>query len=346
VTLSRTWGGGTISLMRKGLVFSVAVLACVAILLSWRLYAFLTTSTALPSSSVLVFVRQGESLQTIAQRFASAGVITNATLFVWWSRVVGRDRRIKSGEYEFTTPLSPLALLQILTKGEGLRHAVTITEGMTLKEVASLLAKKGFGSEESFLCLNNDPDFLAAWGLPPEGMEGYLYPDTYHFSWLTSAEEILGRMILRLYKAVSPEMYRQADAQGQSLHQTLTLASLIEKETGVAEERPLVAAVFHNRLQQGMPLQCDPSVIYGLAEFDGNLTRQHLQTPSPYNTYLIRGLPPGPIASPGIESIRAALNPAQNDYLYFVARGDGSHVFSSNLATHNQAVLRFQQRRS
>jgi peptidoglycan lytic transglycosylase G len=344
--LSLIRGDGTIFFMRKGLFVSVVMLACGMGLLSWRLYAFLTTPTPLPSSPVLVFVHQGESLQTIARRFASAGAITNATLFAWWSRLVGKDRSLKSGEYELRTPLSPLALLQILTKGSGTRHTVTITEGMRLKEIASLLAKKGFGSEESFLCLNSDPDFLAAWGLPPEGMEGYLYPDTYYFSWLTSPEEIFGHMILRLYKAVSPDLYRQAEAQGQSWHQTLILASLIEKETSIAEERRLIAAVFHNRLRQGMPLQCDSSVIYGLPEFDGNLTRQHLQTPSLYNTYLIRGLPPGPIASPGIESIRAALNPAQSNYLYFVARGDGSHVFSSDLATHNQAVHRFQARRS
>ena len=177
-------------------------------------------------------------------------------------------------------------------------------------------------------------------------MEGYLYPDTYQFSWSASPEEILGRMVERFYTAVSPAMYRRAAAMDLSLHQVITLASLIEKETGAATERTLVASVFYNRLRQGIPLQCDPSVIYGLDKFDGNLTRQHLLTPTPYNTYLFRGLPPGPIASPGLEAILAALNPARLDYLYFVARGDGTHVFSSDLATHNRAVQRFQRGRS
>jgi UPF0755 protein len=197
--------------------------------------------------------------------------------------------------------------------------------------------------------LNTEPHFLARWGLPPQGLEGYVYPDTYHFSWLASPEEIVGQLVARLYTALSPDLYRRAATLGLSMHEVLTLASLIEKETAVAEERTLVSAVFHNRLRKRMPLQCDPTVIYGLIrldQFDGNLTRQHLRTPTAYNTYLLPGLPPGPIASPGIESIRAALHPAENTYLYFVARGDGTHVFSSNLAEHNRAVQYFQKRQS
>ena len=220
---------------------------------------------------------------------------------------------------------------------------VTITEGMTLKQIATLLATKGLGAEESFLCLNADQAFLERWGLPSQGMEGYLYPDTYYFSWLASPEEILGRMIERFYTVLRPDMYRRAAALDLSAHEVITLASLIEKETGTDAERPLVSAVFHNRLKKGIPLQCDPTVIYGLDHFDGNLTRAHLQTPTPYNTYLLRGLPPGPIANPGLKAILAALQPADQNYLYFVARGDGTHEFSSDLATHNRAVQRFQK---
>ncbi|MBI3304170.1 MAG: endolytic transglycosylase MltG [Deltaproteobacteria bacterium] len=332
--------------MKKGLIAGVLVFACVCGFASWRLYRFLTTPGSAPLHPVLVFVPEGTPLRVIAQRLASAGLIISARLFAWYTRLTGADRKIKSGEYVFTAPLSPLALLRILRDGEGLRHVVTVAEGMTFRQIAALLAARGLGAEESFLCLNVDPVFLAAWGLPPQGLEGYLYPDTYQFSWRASPEEILGRMVERFYAAISPAMYRQSATLDLSLHQVITLASLIEKETGAATERTLVATVFHNRLRQGIPLQCDPSVIYGIESFDGNLTRRHLLTPTLYNTYLFRGLPPGPIASPGLEAILAALNPAKLDYLYFVARGDGTHVFSSDLATHNRAVHSFQRGRS
>jgi UPF0755 protein len=332
--------------MKKGLIATLLACVCVCGLAGWRLYSFLTTPGPALAQGVLIFVPEGTTLRATAQLLAAQGLITSARLFSWWARVTGVDRRIRSGEYMFTAPLPPLALLRILTSGEGLRHVMTVTEGMTFRQIAALLAARDLGAEESFFCLNADPVFLATWGLPPQGMEGYLYPDTYQFSWQSAPEEILGRMIERFYTAISPAMYRQASELGFSLHQVITLASLIEKETGLSSEKNLVAAVLHNRLRQGMPLQCDPTVIYGIEGFDGNLTRQHLLIPTLYNTYLFRGLPPGPIASPGLESILAALNPAKLDYLYFVARGDGSHEFSADLATHNRAVQRFQRGRS
>jgi len=332
--------------MRKGLIAVVLLLAFVCSMAGWRLYQFLVTPSPVLKHPTLIFVRKGMTLHETAQQLVSAGVISSARLFVWWARLTRADRQIKSGEYLFTTPLSPLALLRRLTQGEGLRHVVTITEGTTLRQISALLAAQGLGAEENFLCLNQDPSFLAAWGLPSQGLEGYLYPDTYHFSWLASPQEILGQIVERFYAALSPAMYRQAEALDFSEHQIITLASMIEKETGTASERPLIAAVFHNRLRKGMPLQSDPTVIYGMDHFDGNLTRQHLLTATPYNTYLFRGLPPGPISNPGRESLLAALYPAERDYLYFVAKGDGTHVFSSNLSAHNRAVHRFQRGRS
>jgi UPF0755 protein len=340
------WGRCYCCPVKRSLIISVITLSCICVFAGWRLYDFLTKPGPKLSHAVIIFVPQGATLRVTAQLLAAEGIITNARLFTWWAQFTGADRKLKSGEYLFTMPLSPLTLLRVLTSGEGLRHVVTVTEGTTFRQVVTLLAEKGLGTEEQFLCLNSDPTFLSAWGLPPQGLEGYLYPETYHFSWLESPEEILGRMVERFYTALSPAMYRQVAARGLSLHEVITLASLIEKETGTGAERALVAAVFHNRLRKGMPLQCDPSVIYGLNGFDGNLTRQHLLSPTPYNTYLFRGLPPGPIASPGLESILAALNPAKLDYLYFVARGDGTHVFSSDLDAHNRAVHRFQGGRS
>ncbi|HJY80743.1 MAG TPA: endolytic transglycosylase MltG [Candidatus Binatia bacterium] len=331
------------SLMKRGLIVGVLLLASVCSVVGFFLYQSFTTPGPSLKHPVIIFVPKGMTLQIIAQRLASEGLIPNARLFAWWARFIGADRQLKSGEYLFTTPLSPLALLRMLTSGEGLHHAVTATEGMTFRQISALLAAQGLGAEENFLCLNDDPTFLAAWGLPPQGMEGYLYPDTYRFSWLTSPEEILGRMVERFYATINSAMYRQAVALDLSMHQVITLASIIEKETGAPAERPLIAAVFYNRLRKGMPLQSDPTVIYGINHFDGNLTRQHLLTPTPYNTYLFHGLPPGPIASPGLESLLAALYPAERDYLYFVAKGDGTHVFSSDLNTHNRAVQRFQR---
>lgn len=323
-------------------------LSCVGVLglACWFFYRFLHAPGPALSYPVRIFIPERSTLRATAELLTAEKLVSNARLFSLWARLTKEDRKIQSGEYLFTTALSPLALLRILTRGENLRSTVTVVEGMTFKQIVALLVTKGLGVEEHFLCLNSDPHFLAAWGLPPQGMEGYLYPATYQFSRRAAPEETLGYMIGRFYAAVSPTMYRKAEALGFSFHQTVTLAALIEKEASAAPERNLVSAVFHNRLRQGMPLQCDSSVIYGIPGFDGNLTRQHLLTPSLYNTYLLRGLPPGPIANPSSESMLAALNPAHSNYLYFVAKGDGTHEFSADLSSHNRAVRQFQKGRS
>lgn len=332
--------------MMRRLVAGAFFSTCVVSLVVWFFYLFLTTPGKELVYPVRVVIPERASLRSIAQLLAAEKLVSHWRLFSLWARVTKADRKIQSGEYLFTSAVSPLALLRILTRGESLRFTVTIVEGMTFRQIAALLETKGLGKEEQFLCLNDDTGFLARWGLPPEGIEGYLYPATYQFSRRAAPEEIVGHMVSRFYASINPSTYRRAAALNFSLHQVLTLAALIEKETGAAPERGLISAVFHNRLLQGMPLQCDSSVIYGISRFDGNLTRQHLQTPSPYNTYLLRGLPPGPIANPSTESVLAALTPAPSDYLYFVARGDGTHEFSADLASHNKAVRRFQKGRS
>ena len=332
--------------MTKRLLAGLLFCICFAGFSAWLGYRFLHSPGPPLSYPVRIFIPEGSTLQGTAERLAVEKLITNAKFFSLWARVTGADRRIQSGEYLFTAAITPIELLRVLIQGKTLRLTVTVVEGATFKQIVTLLAAKGLGAEEQFLCLNIDQNFLARWGLPPQGMEGYLYPATYQFSRRASPEEILGRMIERFYAALSPRLYRKINALGSDVHEMLTLASLIEKETGTASERNLVSAVFHNRLRQGMPLQCDSSVIYGVSNFNGNLTRQHLMTPSPYNTYLLRGLPPGPIASPSIDSMLAALNPAQSNYLYFVARGDGTHEFSADLSAHNRAVRRFQKGQS
>lgn len=332
--------------MKKKLILCGLALLFGTGLFVWYVRSLLITPGPQVPFPVTVLIPQGVPLRTSVTTLVSEGVLVNGWALVWWARLTGADRRIKSGEYEFTEPISPLELLRRLVEGESLRFMVTIPEGKTVKEVAALLAAKGLGTEENFLCLNTDPAFLDRWGLPPQGLEGYLFPDTYFFSRLATPEEILGKMIERFYTVFTAAMYRRAEELKMSPHEVVTLASLVEKETGAADERPLVSSVFHNRLKRGMLLQCDPTVIYGVKNFDGNLTRLHLQTPTPYNTYLIPGLPPGPIANPGLQSLLATLNPAARPYLYFVAKGDGTHEFSSDLATHNRAVQRFQKGRS
>lgn len=309
-------------------------------------YARLNTPGPPLAAPARLFIAPGSTLQQTAQMLVAEGILASVQPFRFWAQFTGKDHSIQSGEYILETPLTPLRLLETLTQGQVIHHMVTLPEGLTLKQIARRLEDHGFGPQEQFLSLSTSPQFLAKWDLQEYGLEGYLYPDTYFFSKQSAAEDILERMVARLSEVFTPAMQRQARELGFSQHEVLTLASLVEKETGAAEERPLIAGVFHNRLRQNIPLQCDPTVIYGIPNFDGNLTRRHLRTPTPYNTYMFTGLPPGPIASPGLAAIQAVLSPAQTDYLYFVARGDGTHVFSTRLADHNRAVRRFQKRGS
>lgn len=332
--------------MKKVLLLIACLVMGVGGLTVCYVYARLNTPGPLLGTPARIFISPGSTLQQTAQMLVAEGILTSVQPFRFWAQFTGKDRSIQSGEYILETRLTPRRLLETLTRGQVIHHLVTIPEGLTLKQIAKRLEDQGFGPQAQFLSLGTSPQFLATWDLREYGLEGYLYPDTYFFSKQSSAADILGRMLTRLSEVFSPAMQQQAQELGVSRHEVLTLASLVEKETGVAQERPLIAGVFHNRLRQNMPLQCDPTVIYGIPNFDGKLTRRHLRTPTPYNTYLFTGLPPGPIANPGLAAIQAVLSPAETNYLYFVARGDGSHVFSSRLADHNRAVRRFQKRRS
>jgi UPF0755 protein len=243
-----------------------------------------------------------------------------------------------------TTPLSALELLGRLT-GPSDAKPVTLAEGLTVREMVRALSAAGYGSEESFLCVLDDPTFLAEEELPAAGAEGYLFPDTYALPLAMPAERILRTMIRRHREMAGPTFAFRAADLGLTGHQAVTLASLVEEETGRPEERRLVASVFVNRLRRGMPLQSDPTVIYGREPGgDRTITRTDLRRPTPYNTYTIPGLPPAPIANPGRAALEAAVDPAPTDYLYFVSRGDGSHEFTATLAAHNAAVARWRRR--
>jgi UPF0755 protein len=290
-----------------------------------------------------ITVEEGERFAEIAEDLRRQGVLRHPLPLVLWARLTRQDRAVHWGEYLITTPLSPLELLARLAGPPDALHAVTIPEGFTVREIVRLLAANGFGAEESFTCLLDDPAFLASEDLPPAGAEGYLFPDTYAFPLATPADRILRAMVKRFREVFAPPLAIRASALGLSETEAVTLASLVEEETGRPDERRLVAAVFVNRLRRGIPLQSDPTVLYGRAGGGRTITRADLARPTPYNTYTIAGLPPAPIANPGQASLEAAVDPAPVDYLYFVARGDGSHEFSATLAAHNAAVARYQR---
>ena len=293
----------------------------------------------------IVTVEEGERFAEIADDLRRQDVLRHPLPLVLWARLTRQDRAVHWGEYLITTPLSPLELLARLTGPPDPLHPVTVPEGLTVREVVHLLAASGFGSEESFTCLLHDPAFLASEELPPEGVEGYLFPDTYAFPLATPQERIVRSMVRRFRDVFGPPLVLRAAALGLTEQEAVTLASLIEEETARPEERRLVAAVFLNRLRRGMPLQSDPTVLYGRADGSRTLTRADLARPSPYNTYTIGGLPPAPIANPGQAALEAAVDPAPVDYLYFVARGDGTHEFTNTLAAHNAAVRRYLRQR-
>lgn len=304
-------------------------------------YVFLS-KPALRSPSVDVRVEQGDSLAAVVHKLREQNVITNERLFSLWARLRGAEKRIHQGLYRFEASVTPQEVLDRLVTGKGIFQSVTIPEGLTVKEIADLLAKLQIADKERFLSEAAHPELLGTLGLRDHGIEGYLFPSTYHFIPATPERDIIITMAEQ-FRKVSQPILAQRDGRSQlTPHEIITLASIIEKETGIETERPLVAAVFHNRLRRQMPMQSDPTVIYGIKEFNGNLTRKDLQDANPYNTYRIAALPPGPICNPGLSSIKAALYPADVPYLYFVSRNDGTHVFSETLEEHNQAVKTFQ----
>ncbi|GJL57325.1 MAG: hypothetical protein NPIRA03_01820 [Nitrospirales bacterium] len=266
----------------------------------------------------------------------------------WFFTLLGRvqrvDRNIIPGEYELDGRMQPTEILNKLVKGEVYQYAITIPEGYTVAQIADILDQKRLALKQDILQLSQDPVFIQSLNVQAPTLEGYLFPDTYHFSRFTPPESIIRTFVTRFHNVMTSELKDRTRAMGMTLQEVLTLASVVEKETGLAAERPLVSGVFHNRLRQGIPLQSDPTVIYALESFDGNIRKADLSIDSPYNTYKVRGLPPGPIANPGLAAIQAALYPTQTDFVYFVARNDGSHQFSVTLSDHNKAVDLYQRR--
>jgi UPF0755 protein len=331
------------SIIVKRLVPILGKLFVLGALATFYLWLYYNSPTAREGPTQLVSILPGMSLQTIATTLEQAHVIRHRWMFILYVAVWQRGRYLQAGEYALRATMSPAQIVYILRSGRVVHHALTIPEGLTVRDMAALVAVKGLGDRQMLLDLAADRTFIASLGLTVTSLEGYLFPDTYHVPRGIRERDLLRLMVRTLQENYTPEIAAQAQRLGLGQHEVLTLASLIEKEAQIEAERPLIAAVYHNRLQRGMRLQCDPTVIYALGEqFDGNLRKTDLDIDSPYNTYRYPGLPPGPITNPGRRAIEAAVAPAPVDYLYFVATGNGTHQFSSTLPEHNRAVGKYQ----
>jgi UPF0755 protein len=333
---------GKASPPRRGLGRALfALLATGAVLAAAVAHALFFAPAGSAPGPVDVQIAAGSDLRQIARALAGAGAVDSPRMFVLAARIAGLERRLRPGDYRLDPAQSLPSLVRTLIEGKGRSATVTIPEGWRLEQIAARLEAAGVCGRVAFLARARDPALLSALAIPGPSAEGFLFPETYSFALPSEPAEVI-RTMHRQFARVWGEMTLGAPASTLTQLQAVTLASIVERETAAPAERPLVAAVFVNRLRLGMPLQADPTVIYGIAGFDGNLRRRDLAAANPYNTYMVRGLPPGPIAAPGRASLAAVLRPAAVDYLYFVARNDGTHQFSRTLAEHNRAVQRFQ----
>jgi UPF0755 protein len=296
-------------------------------------------------AEVFVDVPSGAGPSAIGQRLVAAGVIPDTVTFrgaLWLS---GQARDLKAGEYRFAEAMTPLAVIDKIARGDVYRRTITFREGLTIPEMANVFAESGFGEAADFVKAASNPSPIKELDPGALDLEGYLFPETYTLPRDTEAAALVGQMVALFVKTFTPQIRDAVIARGLTVREAVTVASLVEKETAVDAERPIVAAVYLNRHRLGMPMQADPTVIYALqraGRYDGNLRRDDLQFDSPYNTYRYPGLPPGPIAAPGRAALEAVAKPAEVDYLYFVSRNDGSHVFARTLDEHNRNVREWQ----
>jgi UPF0755 protein len=292
-----------------------------------------------------VQIPPGAGSAAIRQRLLGAGVIRDELTFraaLWWS---GAARRLQAGEYRFDRAVTPLDVIGVLERGDVYAHRITFPEGLTILEMAEVFAMSELGTAKDFVAAAGNASLVSDLDPAARDLEGYLFPDTYALPRDTPAATLIETMVARFKAALDESIRQRAAAQSLSIRQVVTLASLVEKETAKPEERPMVAAVYRNRLAIDMPMQADPTVVYALAKagrYDGNIRKQDLEMDSPYNTYRYPGLPPGPIASPGKAALEAVVAPADVKHLYFVSRNDGSHVFADTLAQHNANVHEYQ----
>jgi UPF0755 protein len=317
-----------------------AVRICLSLLLLWYLLCLFVP----PGNGAVVrdvSFPPGSGIRKLATELNSVGIIRSSWHFILVTRLRGDAHRLRAGDYRFNDGMTPDVILKKLVAGDVDYLKFSLPEGYSIHQAAELLEQKGYFNRSEFLEKCHDTALLARLGLSESSVEGYLYPATYNLSRGGNEEQLISQMVTQFEKKYAEFKTEGGVAGGLSRHAIVTLASLIEKEAVSAEEKPLISSVFHNRLRIGMPLQSDPTAVYGVRAFAGKVTRADIERPSPYNTYLIKGLPPGPIGNPGADALEAALHPSATHYLYFVARQDGTHQFSRTLEEHNQAVRRY-----
>lgn len=327
-----------------GLVL-VAIVAAIAAGAAWIAMGVSRPYKGYAGEEQFVEIPQGAGPLSIGRRLVDAGVIRDTLVFRYELARTGTGKRLQAGEYRFDRPMAVKEVVAAIAHGDVYLRPITFREGLTARQMAELFESKGFGAATEFVAAASNGSLVRAIDPAASDLEGYLFPDTHALPRRTTAAQLVARMVGGFEKVLTPDLRARAEARGLSVRELVTLASIVEKETGKPEERSLVAAVYSNRLKIGMGLQCDPTVIYALeraGRYTGNLTREDLRFDSPYNTYRYAGLPPGPIANPGRASLEAAANPADVPYLYFVSRNDGSHAFASTLDEHNHNVFEFQ----
>ncbi len=326
------------------LIISVFIIlpAITAFYFFFNIHQYVNEPAGQDISKIIITINPGQSVSTTSEKLYKLGIIENPNKFKIFARINGLDKKLKAGEYELSSSMTPATILDKLINNKVLLRRLTVPEGYNLNQIAALIEKSGLCTEEEFMQSATDPLLTRKMNLNTDTFEGYLFPDTYYFPKGFTSEKIITTMLKRFQSVLSPEWVNQAEKSGLSIHQIITLASIIEKETGASFERPIISSVFHNRLKKRMRLESDPTVIYGITNFNGNITKKDLRTRTPYNTYKIKGLPPGPIANPGLEALEAALYPADTHYLYFVSKRDTTHKFSTNISDHNRAVRKYQ----
>ncbi len=342
---------------KRTIIISLAVLVLVAGLgvggyngyKQWQEEQFLTVPPESPGRDLVFRVEPGQIFTTISKNLKVAGLISDTRRFLKLAKASGKTSSIRAGEFKLSTGWTPGEVLHELTTSAGIMKKVAVREGLTWWQTAEKIQAAGLGTRDVFAKAVANPELLAKYGIQSKDAEGYLFPETYM---LTPPR---GDQSAYMVEAMIKEFFKNAKVvwpnglpEWKEMNKMVILASLVEKETGDTSERKRIAGVFHNRLKKRMLIQADPTIIYGLGpEFDGNIRKRHLlDKENPYNTYTHRGLPPGPICSPGLDALQAAVNPEDHSYLYFVAKGDGSHYFSKSLREHNNAVHKYQLRRN
>jgi len=320
---------------------AIIVVALLLLLPVLKFTSFIRIAPGSGKTSVICNFKGGFTLRKIAEELADRKVITSPTLFTLYARLRGEDGRIKAGYYQFTDGMTPREILRKLVNGEVYQRPFVLPEGYSVYQAAELLEQQGILNGPRFLARCTDRDLLRRLGIQEKSMEGYLFPGTYNVEPDMDEENLVRVMAEEFTKRRRAKYEARLHNEGKNWHEILTLASMIEKEAVVPAERPVIASVFYNRLRKGMRLQSDPTAVYGVRAFSGKVTKADILRPSPYNTYLVDGLPPGPIGNPGDSAIESALAPARTPYLYFVAKQDGSHHFSTTLDEHNRAVQQY-----